>query len=122
MRRDPIDGTDARLSGSCSEFPSEASRLVCAPARANVVGQATARSLLGAVHLAGVACEAKKKWRSIYHGTCAAHFHSSVGVVVDGQWECGGMGRGWWVVHLNIAPVLSSLLVHTYSSLSFVSS
>ena len=36
-----------RVSNACSS--------VCAPARANVVGQATWRSLLGAVRLAGVA-------------------------------------------------------------------
>ena len=42
----------AGLSNACS--------FVCAPARANVVGQATWRSLLEAVHLVGVVCEAKK--------------------------------------------------------------
>ena len=63
------------------------------------------------------------KWRSIYHGTCAAHFHSSFGVVVE--WAMGmrwrGVVVGGWM-HLNIAHVLSSMLVHMYSSLSVVSS
>ena len=40
------------LSNACS--------FVCAPARANVVGQATWGSLLEAVHLAGLGSEAKK--------------------------------------------------------------
>ena len=96
---------------------------MCAPARTNVVGQATSRSLFGAVQLAGVACVAQKKWRSIYHGTCAAHFHSSFGVVVEwamGMWWRGVVVGGW--MHLNIAHVLSSMLVHIYSSLSFLSS
>ena len=76
-----------------------------ARARANAVGQATWRSFLEAVHLAGVACEVKKN-RIIYHGTWAAHFHSSCGVVVEWlMWGCGGVGKGnvvergsaWWV-------------------------
>ena len=70
---------------------------VCSPSRANVVGQATWRSLLGAVHLAGVACEAKKKYKHLsWHMCCAFSFV---------MWGCGGVGNGnvvergcgWWV-------------------------
>ena len=91
----------AGLSNACS--------FLCAPARANVVGQATSRSLLGTVELAVGAGVAKKKGRSIYHGTCVAHFHSSLGVVVV-EWP----GELWWRgvevgggMHRNIAHVLS---------------
>ena len=65
----------------------------------------------------------KEKWRSIYHGTCAAQFHSSFGVVLEwamAMWWRGVVVGGW--MHLNIAHVLSSMLVHMYTSLSFVSS
>ena len=61
-------------------------RFVCAPAPTNVVGQEAGRSLLGAVSSRrGCLCSAEKN-RSIYHGTCAAHVHSSCGVVVE--WKC----------------------------------
>ena len=71
---------------------SHACSFVSARARESVLGQATWRSLLEAVHLAGVACAAKKNGRSIYHGTCAAHFHSSSEVLVE--WAMGMWWRG----------------------------
>ena len=67
-------------------------KVCCASARPHVVGQATSHGLFGAVQLAGVAGVAQKKRRSIYHGTCAAHFHSSFGVVV--AWAMGMWWRG----------------------------
>ena len=90
------------------------------------------RMLLGRQHravclerfsLQGLLVSQRKKGLIIYHGTCAAHFHSSFGVVVEwamGMWWRGVVVGGW--MHLNIAHVLSSMLVHMYSSLSFVSS
>ena len=88
-----------------------------------LLGRQQSRSFLEAVELAGDACVAKKTRRSIYHGTCAAHFHSSFGVVVE--WAMGmrwrGLVVGGWM-HVNIAHVLLSMLVHMYTSLSFVSS
>ena len=54
-----------------------------------------------------------RKNRIIYHGTCAAHFHLSCGVVVEwarGMWWRGVLLGG--CMHRSMAHVLSSLLVH----------
>ena len=76
----------------CVGRAEQCGKFVCAPARPNVVGQATSHGLFGAVQLAGVAGVAQKKRRGIYHGTSAAHFHSSFGVVV--AWAMGMWWRG----------------------------
>ena len=66
-------------------------------------------------------CVARTQWCSIYHGTCAAHFHCSFGVVVG--WGMEMWWRGFLLggcTGLSIPNVLSSCLVDMYSLLSFV--
>ena len=82
--------------------------------RADLCALELGRMLLGRQH--GAVCWKRftsqgllvkqRKNRIIYHGTWAAHFHSSCGVVVEWlMWGCGGVGKGnvvergsaWWV-------------------------
>ena len=87
-----------------------------------LLGRQQSRSFFEAVQLAGDACVAKKRRRSIYHGTCAALFHSSFGVVVE--WAMEMCWKGVVVdgcMQVNIPHVLSSFHVHMYSSLYCVS-
>ena len=76
------------LSNACS--------FVRAPPRANLVGQATWRSLLEAVHLAGVACAAKKNGEASIMAHVLRIFIRHLGLWWSGQWECGG--EGLWLV------------------------
>ena len=71
---------------------SHACSFVSARARESVLGQATWRSLLEAVHLAGVACVAKKKIKASIMAHVLRIFIRHVGLWWSGQGECGGEG------------------------------
>ena len=82
----------------CVGRAEQCGKFLCAPARPNVVGQATSHGLFGAVQLAGVAgvAQRKKEKHLSWHMCCAFSF------VI---WGCSGMGNGnvveggcgWWV-------------------------
>ena len=60
-------------------------QFVCAPARAHVVGQATAVQF-ATERLTSQGLPVKQRKNiTMYHGTCGAQFHSSCGVVVEWQ-------------------------------------